>query len=152
MGTLGESRARSQIEKPLELPVVGREHAPNLIAWLEGQNVVIKAPPKDIDAAIASQDEDVVLRIGPEFPRAMAQEPAGAAGNHPGQHPPGRADPGARLQGLLVGLWRAGRLAAPARARRQSRHRDRDPGPAAPTWPRPRRNAAACCPSSCPTC
>jgi sodium transport system permease protein len=68
LGTLGESRARSQIEKPLELPVVGREHAPNLIAWLEGQNVTIKAPPKDINAAIANQEEDVVLRIGPEFP------------------------------------------------------------------------------------
>lgn len=68
LGTLGESRARSQSEKPLELPVVGREHAPNLMAWLEGQNVVLKAPPKDIDAAIASQEEDVILRIGPEFP------------------------------------------------------------------------------------
>ena len=68
LGTLGESRARSQIEKPLELPVVGREHAPNLIAWLEGQNVVIKAAPKDIDAAIANQEEDVILRIGADFP------------------------------------------------------------------------------------
>ena len=68
LGTLGENRARSQIEKPLEVPVVGREHAPNLIAWLEGQNVVVKVPPKDIEAAIASQDEDVILRIGPEFP------------------------------------------------------------------------------------
>jgi len=68
LGTLGESRARSQTEKPLELPVVGREHAPNLIAWLEGQNVVIKTPPKDINAAIANQEEDVILRIGPEFP------------------------------------------------------------------------------------
>lgn len=68
LGTLGESRARSQTEKPLELPVVGREHAPNLIAWLEGQNVVIKTPPKDINAAIANQEEDVILRIGPDFP------------------------------------------------------------------------------------
>lgn len=68
LGTLGESRARSQTEKPLELPVVGREHAPNLIAWLEGQNVVIKAPPKDINAAIANQEEDVILRIGADFP------------------------------------------------------------------------------------
>ncbi len=68
LGTLGESRARGQIEKPLELPVVGREHAPNLMAWLEGQNVVIKAPPKDINAAIANQEEDVILRIGADFP------------------------------------------------------------------------------------
>ena len=68
LGTLGESRARNQSEKPLELPVVGREHAPNLMAWLEGQNVVLKAPPKNIDAAIANQEEDVILRIGPDFP------------------------------------------------------------------------------------
>lgn len=68
LSTLSENRARNQIEKPLELPVVGREHAPNLIAWLEGQNVVIKTPPKDINAAIANQEEDVILRIGPEFP------------------------------------------------------------------------------------
>ena len=68
LGTLGESRARSQTEKPLELPVVGRENAPNLIAWLEGQNVVVEAPPKDIAAAIANQEEDLILRIGADFP------------------------------------------------------------------------------------
>ncbi len=28
IGTLGENRAREQIQKPLELPVVGSEHAP----------------------------------------------------------------------------------------------------------------------------
>lgn len=77
MGTLGESRARDQIEKPLELPVVGREHAPNLMAWLEGQNVILKAVPKDINAAIANQDEDVILRIGPDYPdRWRASQPA----------------------------------------------------------------------------
>ncbi len=77
MGTLGESRAREQIEKPLQLPVVGREHAPNLIAWLQGQNVTIKAPPADIEAAIANQDEDVILRIGADYPqRWRKSEPA----------------------------------------------------------------------------
>ena len=151
LGTLGESRARSQIEKPLELPVVGREHAPNLIAWLEGQNVVIKAPPKDIDAAIANQEEDVILRIGADFPRAMAQEPAGAAGNHPGQHPPGCADPGHSAcrpcsrpmvdRPVRCACWRA--ASAPARPPRSRSGK--------PTWPRPRRNADGCCPSSFPT-
>ncbi|MCY7313278.1 MAG: ABC transporter permease [Pseudoxanthomonas sp.] len=77
MGTLGEKRARAQIEQPLELPVVGREHAPNLMAWLEGQNVNLKAPPADINAAIARQDEDVILRIGADYPkRWRASQPA----------------------------------------------------------------------------
>ena len=77
MGTLGEKRARAQIEQPLELPVVGREHAPNLMAWLEGQNVNLKAPPADINAAIARQDVDVILRIGADYPkRWRASQPA----------------------------------------------------------------------------
>lgn len=65
--TLTENRIRDLSEKPLELPVVGKDNAPNLIAWLEGQNVTIKDPPKDIAAAIADQKEDVVLRIGDDY-------------------------------------------------------------------------------------
>ncbi len=65
--TLTENRIRDLSEKPLELPVIGKDNAPNLIAWLEGQNVTIKAPPKDIAAAIADQKEDVVLRIGDDY-------------------------------------------------------------------------------------
>ena len=34
-------------EKPLEVPVVGAEHAPNLVAWLEQQGVVMKTAPAD---------------------------------------------------------------------------------------------------------
>lgn len=68
IGALAESRAKEQTEKPLQLPVAGAAHAPNLIAWLEGQNVVVQSPPKDIDAAIADQSEDVILRIGSDFP------------------------------------------------------------------------------------
>jgi len=67
IGMLGENRIRDLTEKPLELPVVGAHNAPNLIAWLEGQNVVIKPAPADIDQAIADQDVDVVLRIDPDF-------------------------------------------------------------------------------------
>ena len=37
--TLAESRAKSQIEKPLEVPMVGVERAPNLVAWLAGQGI-----------------------------------------------------------------------------------------------------------------
>jgi sodium transport system permease protein len=67
MGKLATDRISSQLEKPLQVPVVGARHAPNLVAWLEGQNIVVKAPPADPDAAIRSQAEDVVLRIDPEF-------------------------------------------------------------------------------------
>ena len=77
IGTLGENRDRELNEKPLQLPVAGRENAPNLIAWLQGQNVEVKAPPADIAQAIARQDEDMVLRIGPDFARKRrAGEPA----------------------------------------------------------------------------
>lgn len=61
------NRASTQQEKPLVLPVVGAEHAPNLVNWLRGQNIVIKPAPKNIDAAIADQTEDVILRISPDF-------------------------------------------------------------------------------------
>ena len=61
------NRASTQQEKPLVLPVVGAEHAPNLVNWLRGQNIVIKPAPKNIDAAIANQSEDVILRISPNF-------------------------------------------------------------------------------------
>jgi sodium transport system permease protein len=67
IGTLGENRIRDLTEKPLDLAVVGRHNAPNLIAWLQGQNVNIKDPPKDIAAAIAEQKEDLVLRIGEDY-------------------------------------------------------------------------------------
>ena len=61
------NRASTQQEKPLVLPVVGADHAPNLVNWLRGQNIVIKPAPKNIDAAIANQSEDVILRISPDF-------------------------------------------------------------------------------------
>jgi sodium transport system permease protein len=61
------NRMSTQMEKPLVLPVVGAEHAPNLVAWLKGQNIIIKPAPKDIDATIVDQNEDVILRISPDF-------------------------------------------------------------------------------------
>lgn len=65
--TLAESRAKSQIEKPLDVPMVGVEHAPNLVKWLAGQGIRRKAFDGDLDTAIRSQAEDVYLRIGEDF-------------------------------------------------------------------------------------
>ncbi|MGY6518134.1 MAG: ABC transporter permease [Lysobacteraceae bacterium] len=77
LGTVIEKRFTSQLEKPLELPVVGAEHAPNLIAWLEGRNVAIQPAPADAEAAIRDQEHPLVLRIPEAYPeRWRAGEPA----------------------------------------------------------------------------
>ncbi|MBS0194485.1 MAG: ABC transporter permease [Proteobacteria bacterium] len=60
---LTQNRVSSQLEKPLRLPVVGAQYAPNLVDWLRGQNVDVRPPPVDPDAAIRAQDEDVILSI-----------------------------------------------------------------------------------------
>jgi sodium transport system permease protein len=67
IGKLASSRISEQLEKPLEVPVVGASNAPNLVAWLQGQNIVLKPAPADPDAEIRSQREDVILRIGSKF-------------------------------------------------------------------------------------
>ena len=67
IGSLAETRARTQLDKVLEVPVVGRDHAPNLVAFLATQGIRAVAPPGDLDAAIARQDVDVALRIGETY-------------------------------------------------------------------------------------
>jgi len=54
-------------EKPLELPVAGAQHAPNLIAFLKNRGVQIEDAPADAEAAIRKRDKDVILRIPPEY-------------------------------------------------------------------------------------
>ena len=66
--TMAQKRVSSQLEAPLVLPVVGAQYAPNLVAWLAGQNVDVLPPPVDADAAIRNQDHDVVLSIGKDYP------------------------------------------------------------------------------------
>ena len=66
LATLGESKARDQMAEPLEIAIVGAEHAPNLVAWLQGQGIERKEVA-DPDAAIRSQAEDVYLRIDEGF-------------------------------------------------------------------------------------
>ena len=71
------TRELSKAEKPLPLPVVGAQYAPNLIAALKQNNVEIKPAPSDPDAAVRNQDADVVLRIDPDFAKAWDKgEPA----------------------------------------------------------------------------
>jgi sodium transport system permease protein len=67
IGKLATNRISEQLEKPLHVPVVGASNAPNLVAWLQGQNIVIEPAPADPDEAIRSQKEDVILRIDGKF-------------------------------------------------------------------------------------
>ena len=67
VGSMAEKRARTQLESTLELPVVGAEHAPNLVAFLKGRNIEVQAAPEDPDAVVRNQDADVILAIDPEF-------------------------------------------------------------------------------------
>lgn len=73
MGKLTEMRMHTQLEKPLEIAIVGHERAPNLTAFLASQGVVaMKSPPKDVEAAIRAQDADVALVIDPDFGKDWA--------------------------------------------------------------------------------
>lgn len=77
LGTLAESRAKSQIEKPLSIVITGADHAPNMVAWLAGQGIARKPADGDPDAAIRAQVEDVYLKIGDGFGEAWRKgEPA----------------------------------------------------------------------------
>ena len=67
MGKLASDRIHTQMEKPLGVPVIGADRAPNLVAWLKGQNIVIEPAPANPDLAIRNQSEDVILRIGDKF-------------------------------------------------------------------------------------
>jgi len=69
MGSLTEKRARTQIDKELDIPVVGKENAPNLVAFLASYGLKAVEPPKDLAAAIRNQDIDVALRISPDYAR-----------------------------------------------------------------------------------
>lgn len=64
------SQAAERAESQLELPVIGAENAPNLVGFLERQGVLIEQPPEDPEAAVRNEDEEVILRIGPDFAEA----------------------------------------------------------------------------------
>lgn len=61
------SSIREDLEESLILPVSGAENAPNLIAFLEQQDIVIEQAPSDPEAAVIAGDLNVVLVIPPEY-------------------------------------------------------------------------------------
>ena len=72
MGKLAESRVRTQIEQPLQIPTIGAENAPNLVRFLAAQGLNTAPAPKDLPDAIRSQEIDVALRISDDFGKDWA--------------------------------------------------------------------------------
>ncbi|TQF16158.1 ABC transporter permease [Myxococcus llanfairpwllgwyngyllgogerychwyrndrobwllllantysiliogogogochensis] len=56
-------------DKPLELPVVGREHAPSLMAFLSRLGVTLKDAPEDYEERIRAGSLDVVLLVPQDYGR-----------------------------------------------------------------------------------
>jgi sodium transport system permease protein len=67
---LSIERSLSDADKPMALPVIGAEHAPNLARYLASRNIVIVDGPADLAAAIAAVkagETDVVVVIPENF-------------------------------------------------------------------------------------
>lgn len=67
---LSIERSLSDVDKPMDLPVIGAEHAPNLARYLESRNLVVVDGPanrEDAIAAVKAGDIDVVVIIPEHF-------------------------------------------------------------------------------------
>jgi sodium transport system permease protein len=72
---LSIDRALDDAESTMELPVIGQEHAPNLMRFLESRNIDIVAGPEDIHGASEAVKlgvHDVVLVIPEGFGEQLA--------------------------------------------------------------------------------
>jgi sodium transport system permease protein len=68
-------RALDNAESSMDLPVIGQEHAPNLMRFLESRNIVIVEGPEDIDSAaeaVKTGKHDVVLVVPENFGEQLA--------------------------------------------------------------------------------
>ena len=67
---LSIERSLSDADKPMDLPVIGAEHAPNLARYLQSRNIILVDGPADREAAIiavTAGETDVVVIIPEDF-------------------------------------------------------------------------------------
>jgi sodium transport system permease protein len=69
-GSLVQKRISTQMQSALEVPVVGAEHAPNLVAWLGSKNLTVIDPPADPEARVLDETYRVILRVPEGFGEA----------------------------------------------------------------------------------
>ena len=72
---LSVERSLEDMESTMTLPVIGEEHAPNLVSYLRSQNIDVVAGPDDLAAAmdaVKTGAHDIVLVIPEEFGEQLA--------------------------------------------------------------------------------
>ena len=72
---LSIERSLDDADRVTELPVIGREHAPNLMRYLESHNIDVIDGPADRQAAldaVSNGVHDVVVIVPPEFGEKLA--------------------------------------------------------------------------------
>jgi sodium transport system permease protein len=72
---LSVERSLDDVERTTVLPIIGRQHAPNLVRFLESRNIDILDGPADRDAAldaVRTGDHDIVLLIPAAFGEQLA--------------------------------------------------------------------------------
>ena len=72
---LSVSQSLENADEALDLPVIGQEHAPNLVAYLESRNIDIEAGPENRAAAIeavSNGEMDVIVVIPETFGEHLA--------------------------------------------------------------------------------
>ena len=72
---LSIERSLDDVDRTMELPVIGQEHAPNLMRYLRSHNIDVVAGPEDRAAAVAAVTSgalDVVVVVPGEFGEQLA--------------------------------------------------------------------------------
>ena len=73
---LSIERSLSDVEKTLPIPVIGAEHAPNLMRYLESRNIEIVDAPESREAALESVKtglHDIVVLVPDSFGEQLAE-------------------------------------------------------------------------------
>ena len=61
------SKQQQRVDQVLEVPIVGAEHAPNLVLSLEQQGLVVQAASDDPEGQVRRQEVPVIIRIPEQF-------------------------------------------------------------------------------------
>ena len=104
MSSIGAQRQVEQLEGLLTLPVAGAARAPNLVTWLGEHDVEVVPAPEDVEAAVRTQQRDVVLRIDEGYGADWrAGKPARVELVYDGSRPLQNGATIARVRALLQG-------------------------------------------------